>query len=157
MDGNVLDVCSIAAFAGLNSTRIPKTELIVGDSGEMEDFDVIGSLSEGHDLNTTNVPICITVAKIGDSFVMDASGPEQECADCVLSIGIGEDGSCCGVSYIKSGAISVQDMAKIVSQASMGARAIWAQLRHFVDQPALSASVDSMYPDQPVARAGLLV
>ena len=157
MDGNVLDACSIAAFVGLSCTRIPKTELIVGDTGEMEDFDVIGSLSEGHDLIASNVPICIAVAKIGDAFVMDASGPEQECADCVVSIAVGEDGNCCGVSYIKSGAVSVEDMTQIISKATMGAQAIWVQLRHFVDQPAISASVDRMFPDQPVARSGLLV
>lgn len=65
MDGSALDACSMAVFMALNCTRLPKTEPIVGDSGELEDFDVVGSLSEGTTLDTSRVPICVTVAKVG--------------------------------------------------------------------------------------------
>ena len=40
MDGDPTDGCSMAIYTALNSTRIPKIELFVGESGDMEDFEV---------------------------------------------------------------------------------------------------------------------
>jgi exosome complex RNA-binding protein Rrp42 (RNase PH superfamily) len=64
MDGDPLDACSAAAFLALGCTRVPSTELVAGETGLLEDFDVIGDLALSKPISTQTVPISITVAKV---------------------------------------------------------------------------------------------
>jgi len=64
MDGNPLDACSIAAQVALQCTRIPRTEAIPGESGLLEDFEVIGDLAESTFVQAQAVPLFVTVAKV---------------------------------------------------------------------------------------------
>lgn len=64
MDGDPLDACSMACFAALTCTKLPKVELIVGESGTFEDFDVLGDLAEGTNINTESVPVYVTISKV---------------------------------------------------------------------------------------------
>ena len=64
MDGNALDSCSLAAQVALECTRIARTEAIPGESGLLEDFEVVGDLAESTPLETKAVPIFVTVAKV---------------------------------------------------------------------------------------------
>jgi exosome complex RNA-binding protein Rrp42 (RNase PH superfamily) len=64
MDGDILDASSIATFIALSSTKVPKVDVIVGESGNLEDFDVVGFLSSGVDIATQKMPVLITVAKV---------------------------------------------------------------------------------------------
>lgn len=64
MDGNPLDACSIAAQVALQCTRIPRTEAIPGESGLLEDFEVIGDLAESSLVQAQGVPVFVTVAKV---------------------------------------------------------------------------------------------
>lgn len=64
MDGNPLDACSIAAQVALQCTRIPRTEAIPGESGLLEDFEVIGDLAESTLVQAQGVPVFVTVAKV---------------------------------------------------------------------------------------------
>lgn len=89
--------------------------------------------------------------------MIDSCAAEQECADCALSIAVSETGDCCGISYIKSGSMSATSMTQCVEDATLGAKAIWKQLRRYIDAEELSASVNPVNPDVPVHRAGLLV
>ena len=51
-------------MAALNSTKIPKVELIIGESGKEEDFDVCGDISEANSILIKSLPILITVFKV---------------------------------------------------------------------------------------------
>lgn len=116
MDGDPLEICSIAALLALNCTKEPKVELYPGESGEMEDFDISGDISEGLPVDTTNVPICITVLKIdSDLMIVDSSGSEQSCGSCMLSIAIDRYGNCCGIKYIKTGTLTIEELASAIS------------------------------------------
>lgn len=64
MDGNIIDAASMAIFAALRCTRIPKTELIVGESGRFEDFDVSSDLAEAKNLELNDVPLSLTACKV---------------------------------------------------------------------------------------------
>jgi exosome complex RNA-binding protein Rrp42 (RNase PH superfamily) len=64
MDGNPCDACSIASFIAMNCTKIPKTILAMGESGFMEDFDVIGDLFEAGRINCNKLPIIISIVKV---------------------------------------------------------------------------------------------
>ena len=64
MDGNIIDAASMAIYTALRCTRIPKTELIVGESGRHEDFDVSSDLAEARNLQLKDVPLCVTAFKV---------------------------------------------------------------------------------------------
>jgi exosome complex RNA-binding protein Rrp42 (RNase PH superfamily) len=64
MDGDPLDICSIAAYVALNCTKVPKVELCAGTSGSMESFEVCGDLGDGYAINTDGVPVCVTMVKV---------------------------------------------------------------------------------------------
>lgn len=63
-DGNPIDVCSIATYVALACTTIPATEAIPGESGQMEDFDVSGDVSDGVPVAVAAVPLVVTIAKV---------------------------------------------------------------------------------------------
>jgi hypothetical protein len=48
----------------LGCTTVPATQPIPGESGLLEDFDVLGDISQGCAVTTSGTPICITIAKV---------------------------------------------------------------------------------------------
>jgi exosome complex RNA-binding protein Rrp42 (RNase PH superfamily) len=63
-DAHIIDACSVAIFAALKTVKIPKTELIIGESGRFEDFDISGDLADARPMPINDIPICITAAKV---------------------------------------------------------------------------------------------
>lgn len=64
MDGDPLDACSIATYVALNSTKIPKVDVFLGESGMPEDFEVNGDLGESTLLKAKELPICVSSSKV---------------------------------------------------------------------------------------------
>jgi exosome complex RNA-binding protein Rrp42 (RNase PH superfamily) len=157
IDGDPSDACSIATYVALRSCKMPKVELIAGESGTQEDFEVSGDLSDGLSFNCGDVPLSITILKVGSVFLVDSSGLEQACASCALSISIDQRGNCCGLSYLKSGAMTIEELEEAISIATRTADAIFSQLDSFSLHTSSSSSIkDDLYPDMPAVRQGLL-
>jgi len=154
IDGNPSDACAIAACVALRSCKMPKTELIAGESGTLEDFEVSGDLSDGLPFNCSDLPLSITILKVGNVFLVDSSGLEQACASCAMSIAIDQRGSCCGLSYLKSGTMTIEEVEQAIAIATRTAQAIFSQLESFSLHS--STAEDDLYPDLPVVRQGLL-
>lgn len=64
LDGDPLDMCSLATLVALSCTSIPATQAIPGESGLLEDFEVQGDMSTGTPVVADAVPLFITVAKV---------------------------------------------------------------------------------------------
>lgn len=64
MDGDIIDACSLAMYAALTSTRLPKIQLLMGEAGVYDDFEVVGDCAEATTLPLNNLPICITAFKV---------------------------------------------------------------------------------------------
>ena len=64
IDGDPLEACSVAAQAALACTVIPATQPIPGESGLLEDFEVVGDLSLGSSVRADDVPLCIAISKV---------------------------------------------------------------------------------------------
>lgn len=118
MDGYPLDTCSLAALVALECTRIPRTEAIPGESGLLEDFDVLGDLAESSLVEVRSVPVFVTVAKVGEALVLDSSSAEQQCASCVLGVAVDREGACCGVEYLKHGLMASADLITCIDVSS---------------------------------------
>lgn len=66
LDGCAVDAASYAAYAVLNTARYPQTELIDGESGTPEDFELSSDLSLARmlPLSRHGVPIVVSVAQV---------------------------------------------------------------------------------------------
>lgn len=153
MDGDPTDVCSIATLVALKSCKIPKVELLTGDFGALEDFDISGDLADGVPINCNDAPICISVAKVGGVLIVDCSAMEQACADSAVSVAIDPRGMCCGVTYLQSGIMEMGELQQAAKLASWTALTLYKQLERFWSS---AGTAESKYPDVPPNRRGLL-
>ena len=152
-DGCILDAASIAILNALNRAKIPITRKIIGESGFEEDFEVSGSMEDTVNINTSKMPLCITVVKIGSHLVMDPTNLELMCASGQLVIAIDERGECCGVHKLLGGIFCLDDINKamvMATEASVG-------LHSHVKAVALNTTgISTQYPEIPPSRIGLL-
>lgn len=79
--GNVEDALVACVRAALTSTRVPAAS-VAGD-GSLE---VSDDLSEAAPLNTRGLPVCITLARLGRTFVIDPSTEEELCSASRVSV-----------------------------------------------------------------------
>ena len=155
LDGDPLDVCAIAAYIALLSSRIPKIDTVIGESGRPDDFQVCGDLSAAVPLKVKDIPLCITVVKIGNVLVMDANSVEHASADYAFTVAIDRNGDLCGLFKLHgSGSVAVPDLSKILENASCMAASIFKQLSG--SKAASAMNVQASHPDGLPQRAGLL-
>lgn len=79
--GNLIDASALAALCALMTAKLPKTE-IAGDEVKI--------LDEYVPLPVSNLPITVTLAKIGNKLFVDPSLEEEEVMDCRISISFAE-------------------------------------------------------------------
>ena len=156
MDGDSLDACSIAMYVALNCTKIPKIELFVGESGNMEDFEVCGDLGEAITLNAIHVPICVSSCKIAQVMVMDTTGYEQACASSTFAVAVNKKGLCCGFTKSLGGSFSPIDVATAQIHATTAATTIFQWIDECFSTTSTASINDRLYPDVPPTRYGLL-
>ena len=115
LDGDPLDICSIASYVALKSTIVPKTELILGGSGSAEDFQICGDIASALPLKIQNIPICITVVKIESSIMLDATSVEHFSADYGFAVSVDQSGNFCGFFKLHGqNSMSVPDLSAIL-------------------------------------------
>jgi hypothetical protein len=54
----------MAAYIALGCTVIPATEPIPGETGLLEDFDVVGDIAQGAPVQMGAFPLVVTLAKV---------------------------------------------------------------------------------------------
>jgi exosome complex RNA-binding protein Rrp42 (RNase PH superfamily) len=114
LDGDPLDVCSIASYAALKSTVVPNVELILGGSGLAEDFQLSTDISTAVPLKIHRVPICVTVVKISSSIMLDATSVEHLSADYGFAVSVDKDLNFCGFFKLHGkSSITIPDMSAI--------------------------------------------
>ena len=115
LDGDPLDICSIATFIALKSTRIPKIETIIGESGRPDDFQVCGDIDIALPLQTNDIPICITIVKVGEVLVMDATSAEHASADYAFAISIDSNNGLCSFFKLHGhGSVTIPELSDII-------------------------------------------
>jgi len=91
--GNLFDAICIATRAALYNTRIPKVQLTGPDKTDVE---VEDDLQLAQRLKTENLPVCITLFKIGSIFVVDATLEEELCMKSRVTVAVNRSGNVCG-------------------------------------------------------------
>ncbi len=118
--GNLLDASALATVAAIIETKFPKYENDVVDYKTKTDVK----------LNFTDLPVTITVFKVGDFFFVDPDIEEEKVYDARLTVTTMQDDSLCSLQKGGNYPITVEDIDKMVSIAIEKARELRAYLKN---------------------------
>jgi len=154
-EGDALDACSIATYVALKCTKYPKFDVLIGESGKFEDFEISGEFSESLQLSVDELPVIITIHKIGDSLCLDCTANEIQCSDASLSIAVDRNGDIYHICKGLTGAMTT-DLTPVLSLAISTASDIINKIDNFfsINNPIFHN--DNIYLDEPPIRLGLL-
>eukprot|EP00938_MAST-03A_sp_MAST-3A-sp1_P003117 g3117.t1 len=90
------DLTSLAIVAALKNARFPKIEVT---NAEEDEFDIDHAAPQQRlpDSFLNTVPLCVTLARIGSHFVVDATSHEMKCSDLDLTVAVNGVGNICSV------------------------------------------------------------
>jgi len=107
MDGNLIDIGCLAAMAALKNAKFPEFK-----DGK-PDYKKLSKKS----LPISKVPIEVTVAKIGDNFLVDLTDEEEKFVDARLTVAVLEDGNLCAMQKGGDSPLSEDDVFKMIDLA----------------------------------------
>ena len=102
--GNLLDASALAALAALRDMKFPK---VVDDKTDYKE-------KTNKKLDIKNLPIAITVIKIGDKFIVDPNSEEEKALDARLTVTTLEDGTLCALQKGGSVPLTAEDISKMI-------------------------------------------
>ncbi len=106
--GNLIDISSLAALAALQDAKFPE----LGDDNKVNYKEITNKK-----LQLKALPLCCTVLKIGESFIVDPSSEEEEFIDARLTVGMLEDGTLCSLQKGEDSALTIDDIDKMIDIA----------------------------------------
>ncbi|OWM87371.1 exosome complex component RRP42 [Punica granatum] len=96
-DGNLLDALGAAVKAALSNTGIPRVQVAADTTGE-DQPEVDISDEEFLQFDTSNLPVIVTLTKVGRHYIVDATSEEESQMSSAVSISINRRGHTCGLS-----------------------------------------------------------
>ncbi|MCL5788386.1 MAG: exosome complex protein Rrp42 [Candidatus Marsarchaeota archaeon] len=103
-DGNIVDTAGLAALAAVSHSTLPETRV--------EDSKVI-TLEERKPVPLTQLPVPVTVAKIGEYLLVDPSLYEETLSDVKVTMTTIESGVVASIQKSGSGTLDVDEVMKI--------------------------------------------
>ncbi|KAM7342191.1 exosome complex component Rrp42 [Cochliomyia hominivorax] len=85
--GNLFDAVSLAAKAAIFNCKIPRVTAALMDAGEAE-LIISDDPYDCTRIDIENIPILVTVCKIGDCCLVDPSAEEEECSTASLVVAV---------------------------------------------------------------------
>ncbi len=105
-DGNLIDLGALASMVALQETTFPAL-----DKQDRIDYDKEGDT----ELDLAELPVAVTVVKIGDHLVVDPTETEEKAAGARLTVGTLGDGSVCSMQKGGEVPLSKEEVTEIVS------------------------------------------
>jgi len=105
--GNLFDASALVAYAALQNTVFPKFD------GEKVDY----KEKTNKKLQLKNIPLSVTVCKIGDKFIVDPTTDEEQVIDARLTVATIEDGTLCA---LQKGGESSLTQEEIIQMMDIG-------------------------------------
>ncbi|CAM9972971.1 unnamed protein product, partial [Ectocarpus sp. 12 AP-2014] len=128
-DGNLLDASSFAAYTALNTARIPKVTPLVGEGGIYDDFEISSEIDDAVAIKgATNVPVCLTMSRVGGHFIVDASVEEEACVEASVAVFVDREGRVCGSRKEGDGSVPAQHLGGMAQCAAAMAKGVFAIL-----------------------------
>ncbi|RLE88472.1 MAG: RNA-binding protein [Thermoprotei archaeon] len=108
-DGNLIDASGLAAVAALLTSKIPKVSVSSNGSLVMEE--------ERVPLPIGDAPVFVTIAKIGDTLVVDPCYEEELVMDARITFAIDREGNVCAIQKGGRGSFSADEVVKALDLA----------------------------------------
>ena len=102
--GNLFDASALCAYAALQNAVFPKFD------GEKVDYKDKTSKK----LDLKNIPLSVTVCKIGGKFIVDPTTEEEKVIDARLTVATLEDGTLCAIQKGGDVALTDEDITKMI-------------------------------------------
>jgi len=113
--GNILDASAVAVLAALKDTKLPKLEKDI--------IDYKAGLTK-EKLPVKELPIAVTVYKIGKELFVDPTNDEEKQIDARLTVTSIEDGSLCSLQKGGESPLSVEEIDKMIDIAIKHAKSL---------------------------------
>lgn len=118
-DGNLIDACAAGALAALESAEIPVYK---------ENKGIIEKTDKTKKLKLRRLPIAISLAKIGNEFILDPSEDEEEVMDVRITVTVDEKGDVTTLQKSGASGLKVEEIEKCIKIAVENA----PKIREFV-------------------------
>lgn len=113
-DGNLLDTIFLATRAALYNTRIPKAIVQDIGNGQME-FEISDDIEDAEKVKGwEDVPVIVTLNKIGKKYIVDATAQEELCVDSKIMIAINRNGEVCTIQKSLNGGIDPSILIEMI-------------------------------------------
>ncbi|KAH9256775.1 hypothetical protein BASA83_008850 [Batrachochytrium salamandrivorans] len=120
--GNVLDTILMAVRGALHNTRLPK--VIVEETDGHCEFDIADDETEVL-CGRENVPIAMTLSRIGTGHIVDATPLEDMCASLKITVFVNAAGNVCGMQKTGEGSLEPSILIDMIETgAKMGAASL---------------------------------
>lgn len=102
--GNLFDASALAAYAALQNASFPKFD------GEKVDY----KEKSNKKLDLKNIPLSVTVCKIGNKFIVDPTTEEEKAIDARLTVATLEDGTLCALQKGGEMPLTSEEITKMI-------------------------------------------
>lgn len=107
-DGNLIDASALASLAALMGTKLPKYNL---------EEDKLKLSDEREPLELRDLPITVSVVKIGDNLVVDPTTDEEDIMDTRITVAVNRDGHVCALQKSGSVGLDLEEIKKAIGIA----------------------------------------
>lgn len=115
--GSLLDAVAVAVKAALYDLKIPKVSVAVDENGQPE-IEVSDDPFDVTKLSIANVPCMVTLSKVGQQFVLDATPEEEACAVGCLSVAVTPAGKIMSVFKGGVGSLHPENIGDVIEVAT---------------------------------------
>ncbi|KAF9985795.1 Exosome complex component RRP42 [Modicella reniformis] len=153
--GNLMDAIFMGTRAAIFDTRIPKTEVQDLGDGQFE-FEVLDD-AEDTDIveGREDMPICVTLNKIGARHIVDTSPLEELCTEAKLVVAVNRSGELCGLQKGQDGGIEPSLLLEMIQFGKTMGQTLVKQLDARIKEEADNDLVKRQRGD-PVQKLGLV-
>jgi len=123
-DGNLLDAAGIGAIAALMRAKIPKYDEETGKT-------VHGEWTDNKIPLTKNVPLSITMHKIGDNFLVDPTREEEDISETRVTIGT-HDGSISSMQKGEMQSLTMEEFDKVLELSEKANNEVFKKIEKFL-------------------------
>ncbi|KAI6654143.1 Exosome complex component RRP42-like [Oopsacas minuta] len=131
MGGNLVDVVMIAIRAALENTRLPRTTIV--EEGEVPEIEISDDPTSQIQIDTTGIPLCVTLHKVGIKVLVDARRDEETCSRACMHVIVNQTGKVCGMHMSQGGSFTPKQVLSGVERAVLQSKAMFESIREKIN------------------------
>jgi len=130
LGGNLIDVCGIGIYAALKNTTLPRLEIERGDNDEVE-IQLTDDPLDGAEIESLSPVLTITIAKLGNRYIIDPSDEEEAVSKVKLSVAM-HRGEVAGMTKLGVGSLDPDSVTEIVLIAKKAGKVLQRAIDQFI-------------------------